>query len=69
MLAGELDAPRRQHRLDHRVGRHRVDEVRLLTGEGLLHNWPLLPIPEARPARRAFADALLRGSGSGPSLR
>lgn len=32
--------------------------VRLLIGEGLLHNWPLLPIPEARAARRAFVDAL-----------
>jgi acetyl esterase/lipase len=32
--------------------------VRVLVGEGLLHNFPLLPIPEARPARRAFVDAL-----------
>ena len=32
--------------------------VRLLVGEGLLHNYPLLPIPEARPAVRAFLDAL-----------
>jgi acetyl esterase/lipase len=32
--------------------------VRVLVGEGLLHNYPLLPIPEARPARRAFVDAL-----------
>lgn len=32
--------------------------VRLLTGEGLLHNFPLLPIPEARAAVRAFVEAL-----------
>lgn len=32
--------------------------VRLLVGEGLLHNYPLLPIPEARPALAAFAAAL-----------
>jgi len=32
--------------------------VRVLVGEGLLHNYPLLPIPEARPALRAFIDAL-----------
>jgi acetyl esterase/lipase len=32
--------------------------VRVLVGEGLLHNWPLLPIPEARRAQRAFVDAL-----------
>ncbi|GAA2751013.1 alpha/beta hydrolase fold domain-containing protein [Amnibacterium kyonggiense] len=32
--------------------------VRVLVGSGLLHNWPLLPIPEARPALRAFVDAL-----------
>jgi acetyl esterase/lipase len=32
--------------------------VRVLVGEGLLHNWPLLPIPEAHAARRAFVDAL-----------
>ena len=32
--------------------------VRLLIGEGLLHNYPLMPIPEARPAVKAFADAL-----------
>jgi hypothetical protein len=30
----------------------------VLVGEGLLHNFPLLPIPEARPALRAFVDAL-----------
>jgi monoterpene epsilon-lactone hydrolase len=32
--------------------------VRVLVGEGLLHNWPLLPIPEARRAVRAFVDVL-----------
>jgi acetyl esterase/lipase len=32
--------------------------VRVLVGEGLIHNYPLLPIPEARPALRAFVDAL-----------
>jgi hypothetical protein len=32
--------------------------VQVLVGAGLLHNWPLLPIPEARAAVRAFADAL-----------
>lgn len=32
--------------------------VRVLVGEGLLHNIPLLPIPEARPALRAFVDTL-----------
>ncbi len=32
--------------------------VRLLVGRRLLHNYPLLPIPEARPAVRAFVDAL-----------
>lgn len=32
--------------------------VRVLVGEGLLHNYPLLPIPEAHAARRAFVDAL-----------
>jgi acetyl esterase/lipase len=33
-------------------------DVRVLVGEGLIHNYPLLPIPEARPAVRAFVDAL-----------
>lgn len=32
--------------------------VRVLVGEGLLHNWPLLPVPEARMALRTFVDAL-----------
>jgi acetyl esterase/lipase len=32
--------------------------VRVLTADGLLHNWPLLPIPEARRAIRAFVEAL-----------
>ena len=32
--------------------------VQVLTGEGLLHNYPLLPIPEARPVLRAWVDAL-----------
>jgi acetyl esterase/lipase len=32
--------------------------VRVIVGEGLLHNYPLLPIPEAHAARRAFVDAL-----------
>jgi acetyl esterase/lipase len=32
--------------------------VRVIVGERLLHNWPLLPIPEARSALRAFVDAL-----------
>jgi acetyl esterase/lipase len=32
--------------------------VRVLVGEGLLHNYPFLPIPEAHAARRAFVDAL-----------
>ncbi|WP_375387624.1 alpha/beta hydrolase fold domain-containing protein [uncultured Amnibacterium sp.] len=32
--------------------------VRVLVGNGLLHNWPLLPIPEARRAQRAFVDVL-----------
>lgn len=32
--------------------------VRVLVGDGLLHNWPLLPIPEASRAVRAFVDLL-----------
>ena len=32
--------------------------VRVLVGEGLLHNYPLLPIPEAHAPVRAFVDAL-----------
>ena len=32
--------------------------VRVMVGEGLLHDFPLLPIPEARPVVRAFVDAL-----------
>jgi acetyl esterase/lipase len=32
--------------------------VRVIVGEGLLHDYPLMPIPEARPVLRAFVDAL-----------
>jgi acetyl esterase/lipase len=32
--------------------------VRVMVGEGLLHDYPLMPIPEARPVLRAFVDAL-----------
>ena len=35
-----------------------ADGVRVLVGRGLLHNYPLLPVPEARPALAAFVDAL-----------
>ena len=33
-------------------------DVSLIIGEGLLHNYPLMPIPEARPAVRALVAAL-----------
>ncbi|RIX30152.1 alpha/beta hydrolase fold domain-containing protein [Amnibacterium setariae] len=46
------------HRDALRLEERCPDPVRLLVGRGLLHNWPLLPIPEARAARRAFVDAL-----------
>jgi acetyl esterase/lipase len=36
----------------------RVPGTRLLVGEGLVHNYPILPIPEARAALRAFLAAL-----------
>jgi acetyl esterase/lipase len=46
------------HRDALRLEERCPDPVRVLVGEGLLHNWPLLPIPEAHAARRAFVDAL-----------
>lgn len=46
------------HRDSLRLQQWSPEPVRLLVGEGLLHNYPLLPVPEARPAVRAYADAL-----------
>jgi epsilon-lactone hydrolase len=46
------------HRDALRLEERSPDPVRVIVGEGLLHNWPLLPIPEARVALRAFVDAL-----------
>jgi len=46
------------HRDALRLEERCPDPVRLLIGRGLLHNWPLLPVPEARAAQRAFVDAL-----------
>lgn len=46
------DALRLQQRVP--IGR----PFRLLTGEGLLHNYPLLPVPEARGAVAALVRAL-----------
>ncbi len=46
------------HRDTLRLEERCPSPVQVLTGEGLLHNYPLLPIPEARPALRAFVDAL-----------
>ena len=46
------------HRDALRLEQHCPSPVRVLVGEGLLHNYPLLPIPEAHAARRAFVDAV-----------
>ena len=46
------------HRDALRLEERCATPVRVLVGEGLLHNWPLLPVPEARAALRAFVDAL-----------
>lgn len=46
------------HRDTLRLAERCPDPVRVLVGDGLLHNPPLLPIPEARPFIRAFVDAL-----------
>ncbi|MFD1720574.1 alpha/beta hydrolase fold domain-containing protein [Amnibacterium endophyticum] len=46
------------HEDARRVRQRAPGPVRLLVGEGLIHNYPLLPVPEARPAVRAFVDAL-----------
>ncbi|MBW4041209.1 MAG: alpha/beta hydrolase [Acidobacteria bacterium] len=46
------------HRDTLRLEERCPSPVRVLVGDGLLHNWPLLPIPEARRAVRAFVDAL-----------
>ncbi|MGT2425758.1 alpha/beta hydrolase fold domain-containing protein [Amnibacterium kyonggiense] len=46
------------HRDALRLEERCPDPVRMVVGRGLLHNWPLLPIPEARRALRAFVDAL-----------
>lgn len=46
------------HRDTLRLEERCPDPVRVLVGEGLLHNPPLLPIPEARGFIRAFVDAL-----------
>jgi acetyl esterase/lipase len=46
------------HRDTIRLEERCPSPVRVLVGAGLLHNWPLLPIPEARRAVRAFVDVL-----------
>lgn len=46
------------HRDALRLEMRSPSPVRVMVGEGLLHDFPLLPIPEARPVLRAFVDAL-----------
>jgi acetyl esterase/lipase len=46
------------HRDTIRLEERCPSPVRVLVGAGLLHNWPLLPIPESRRAVRAFVDVL-----------
>jgi acetyl esterase/lipase len=46
------------HRDALRLETRAPSPVRVIVGEGLLHDFPLLPIPEARPVLRAFVDAL-----------
>lgn len=46
------------HRDTLRLEERCPDPVRVIVGQGLLHNPPLLPIPEARGFIRAYVDAL-----------
>ena len=39
-------------------------DIEFLEGPGMAHVWPLLPVPEARSARRAIADFILRHAPS-----
>jgi monoterpene epsilon-lactone hydrolase len=44
-------------------------EVELAEGKDLIHVYPLLPIPEAKPARAAITDYLVRTTGDPSTAR